>query len=565
MVQLHDFRLDRAGHQGVRILLCRDALPSNGDFESDFLEGVAELNRFAPETSFIQALLAVAGRPETATIAVLRNPKLVLCPDLAERITQAAYSVRSFENWSVAAAGGLGLADARHLSLYASAQPAIPLATGPHPLLDAMPDLYLVDAAFVRAEAERLLAANDTALETVLCTAGYISGRVAVHLPALRAGIDGALLSRDLTELDAGLSRAFRTDLAGQSVQTLSGAVSIETGARTPPVRALADDVAAAIAPHCAPLSVSVVTRTRFERMGLLRRLLTSLSRARLDGMDLEVVLSSDAPLAECSAVLACLQRAFVNLDIRLQHNSSPGPSRVVNLTGGIAAARHDYVTVIDDDDYVDLFAFKQLRAARFAGNLPLIVATNDVHEEVWETTPSGRSVLTASTEVRRYAASGWRRMFSGVNQLPISALLIPRALLAARLEAISLLHDLSEDYALFLALFTDPELPEIHESGAPFVHISLRGRENSVTMPDRRPWVRDISAHLSDLTGARGAAGPGLWALLGADRRDTPLTETSIEDLRGALAKRDSEIALLRREASCLRENLTQLQELQS
>ena len=79
--------------------------------------------------------------------------------------------------------------------------------------------------------------------------------------------------------------------------------------------------------------------------------------------------------------------------------------------------------------------------------------------------------------------------MFSGINKLPICGLAIPRARLEARLRAFEFRHDLSEDYALFLLVLTDPDLPGVHECPKPIAHISIRDSENSVLMHDRRPW----------------------------------------------------------------------------
>ena len=250
-------------------------------------------------------------------------------------------------------------------------------------------------------------------------------------------------------------------------------------------------------------------------------------------------------------------RRLSPGLTLRLQHNTGPGPSRLANLTGGLRAAAHDYVTLVDDDDYLDLFAFDVLAEAFFDANRPVVVTASEVHEERWELPADGRAILAETTPIKRYAASGWRRMFSGVNQLPVCALALPRDVALRRLDALALTHDLSEDYALFLLFLTAPDLPAIHAVERTFCHISLRGAENSVTQPDRRPWCRDIAGHLGTLTRAGSVAGPGTWALLAASGQ-APTAETpGVADMRRALDRAEADIRLLRRETERLRAEL--------
>jgi len=396
----------------------------------------------------------------------------------------------------------------------------------------------------------------------VLAIQGYLDGRTAVFLPQLTAGIDGALHPRDLGKLRLDLRDWFAEDLPGQEIPTLMGQVRIEPtrpsndDPRPPTVRRdLSEAIDAAIASHCPRLSLSIVTRTRFTRPHLLERLLTSITRAQRDVDQIEVVLTSDAPQISCQAALADLKQKFVNLDLRLQHNQAAGHSRVTNLLAGLRAAHYDHVAVMDDDDYVDLFAFEEMGKALFLGARPVMATSAVVHDEEWVETPSGRHVLTRSTERSRYAANGWRDMFGGVNRLPVCSLVVPRATLLARLDAFEFRHDLSEDYALWLLLLTDPALPEIVELPGAFGHISLRaGEDHSVTMADRRPWVRDIALYLSDLCANPAAAGPGQWAQLCGRTIANAIDTSTIAAMREAADRRDLELRLLRQELAHLR-----------
>ena len=557
------FRLEGRGLDHVAIVLCRDELPANGDAETAFFDGISQLQRHsAPGLS--PAMAAAAQMPDITAIVVIRNPALALDQNLAARIAAALRAVPDDIDWALAGAGGLAPNGGRHLALYASAAPAIPEVGGLQPLIDVMPDLYLVDASFLRMILAEQTTLPDAAAEPYLVTRGQLLGRISLFVPQLRAGIDGHLLGRDFDRLATELRSHLWAHLPGETVRTLSGDVTLETPACASATRtnaALPDKIDALVCALARMPSLSIVTRTRFARPGLLRRLLTSISRARRDDMDLEVVLASDADQATCDRLIEDLRGDFLNLDLRLCRTTDrEAPSRIANLISGLAAARNEYVAIVDDDDYLDVFAFDNLRPAFFCGNRPLIVTGSQTHEERWEHTPSGRDVLVHSQPAQGYPADGWRRMFSGINRLPISSVIAPREWLISRVARFPFRHDLSEDYALFLLLLTAPDLPAICERAEVFCHISLRGSENSVTMPDRRPWVRDITAYLADLTDDPTIAPPGLWALLTSPGAAAEASgAATIADLTSALARRDAEIRLLRHERDLLRAQSSQ------
>ncbi len=563
MTQQFSFCLDRPGLAGVRFLVEREALPDNGDLESAFLDGIYDLVRHQSGVPCAQTIYREASGGAN-TLAVLRNPQIVLDARLPGRIAAALAAIPAGANWSIAGAGGLGLHDRRHLALYASQVPAIPIAPGLQPLLDVMPDLYLLDAEFARTALGASDILPDQALETVLAVEGYLADRTALFLPGLSAGINGTLMTRELALMTEELTARFGARLAGQTVQTLSGNVEIAAeAARAPkPTQSLAEAIDAAVADLSPAFSLSIIVRTQFTRAHLLERLLASISRARVPEVQLEVILSSDADPALAVQEARRLGEAFVNLTIRLQHNPTVLHSRVDNLTGGLSAALGDYACFIDDDDYVDLFAFRNIRTACFGARRPLIVTATQLHAEEWQSTPSGRWVLAASRPHDRHASDGWRDMFSGVNRLPVCAVLFPRERLAARLAAHKIEHDLSEDYALFLLALTDPHLPEIVEIPETFCHVSIRGQENSVTMPDRRPWVRDITAHLQDLTGNDAVAGPGVWQLLTQSSASDATLQSTNADLEQSLRRAEADLALARRENRRLRDQALKLTE---
>lgn len=557
MPRTFTFGLDRPGLTGTRFLIERDTLPDNGDMESAFLDGVHDLERHPDDQPLAAVLHDLAGTG-CQTIAVLRNPALVLDAGLPQRIAAAIGALPPPGKWSIAGAGGLGLHDSRHLAFYASRTPAIPGPPGTSPLIDVMPDLYIVDATFFLTAFHDQAALPDAAFETILAIEGYLAGRAALFTPHLSAGIDGVLKARDMDVLTRELTARYSRQLAGQTVRTLSGDIAIPPSPeRAPaPMPALDRAIETVVAGLSSAFSVSVVVRTQFTRIHLLERLLSSLGRARIPEIDLEIILSSDADRKLAEAETSRLAAHHVNLTIRLQHNAATRHSRVDNLVGGARAALGDYVVFIDDDDYVDLFAFKSIRGARFCGRQPVIVTDTELHAEEWHSTPSGRWVLADSRPHDRHPARGWRDMFSGINRLPICAVMVPRERLLARLDCHRIAHDLSEDYALFLLLLTDPALPEIVEIPSTFCHVSIRGDDNSVTMPDRRPWARDIAAHLSDLTANQAVAGPGVWQLLARASREDAAGDAVTRDLRQTVEKLQTNLALARREIQRLRGN---------
>ena len=557
--------LEKPGLEDVGFLLNRETMPCNGDLECAFLDGITALQRHSANASLTATLFGLCTSCEA--VVVVRNPDLVLDADLPARLAKSIAQSNEIGPWSLVGAGGLGLYDRRHMALYASECPAIPQNAGPQPVIDLFPDLYVVNAAFLRGLACQDLTCLDQALEPALATLGYLGGRLSVFIPDLAAGINGNLMSRDLAKATAELTRVFADQLARQSIETLSGSVKLPGGGANEGngsgTRNLHETIVETIAGHADTPSLSVVTRTRFDRMHLLRRMLSSISRARRDDMALEVVMCTDADPQRAEEAYEALDEEFVNLKLRLKLNPPRGHSRVTNLMGGIQVAAGEYVMFLDDDDYLDLFAFETIRTATFAGNRPVIALTSLVHEETWEKTPSGRWILSHSMQMNEYPASGWRQMFAGVNKLPICGLLFSRARLRARLKTFPLQHDLSEDYALFLLMLTDPDLVAVHECSEPAVHISIRDSENSVLMPDRRPWVQDITRYLSDLTQNPNVAGPGQWALLAqsesvAGGPNKPATT----EMQALLDRREQEIRLLRSQLARLRDTRQTLQE---
>lgn len=554
------FSFQLSGSTGVTVLLERATVPPPGDLEYPFLEHASGPLRPHRNTSFAALLGQMASAGKSRRIIAIRNPDLVLDETLGARLHAALRRLEGLPRpFSIAAAGGLTPSGERSSTLYSATMPFLPVEPLPQPLTDPLPDMWIADASYIADLAGEIGTLPEAGLETVIALRGWLDGRLALTLPELKGGINGPFLAPEAGDIASGLLQGLGADFAGETLDTLSGPITLARTGDAPAgwgKKALAAAMEAEIETASDPLSLSIVTRTRFDRPHLLSRLLASISRARRDDMDLEVVISSDVDTELAEAEVDALRQRFVTLDLRLANGSGDAPSRVANLLAGFSAARKEYVAVVDDDDYLDLFAFDAAARTLFLGARPVIVPGSEVHAERWTCARNGRYVLSSSEPRPGWAACGWRRIFGGSNTLPVCGLIVPRERLLRRLESFSFRHDLSEDYALLLLVLTDPHLPPIVEVPATFAHISLReGEDNSVTVADRRGWVRDIALYLDDLVSHDAVAGPGLWRILttAAEARHA-LDAQALDATRNALARRERQIRLLEHQLVRLR-----------
>lgn len=510
---------------------------------------------------------AALARDDVTAVAIALNDDAVFDDELPGRLAAALERAAGLGRWAVLGATGL-VRDGLPVSvIYAKNNPRINYVRERQPIIDCGADFFVVSADFLRAQADAIAAAAipPESLPHWLVLAGYDAGRVSVFEPLLAMGIDGSEVARDHPAHAALIARAFSGRLRDAALPTLTGPVALAadggTGgraaaeARTGRSR-LADLVGAAVQPLCEPLSLSIVTRTQFRRPHLIRRYLSTLTRARHPAVALEVVISTDIDRAGAEAQFAALQADFPALTLSLAVNDGRhGHSRVDNLLGGLFAARNDYVAFVDDDDYIHLDAFESLATLRFLGNRPLAIMATELRDEVWVETNSGRWVLESTAFSESYAPSRWHGMFMGYNHLPICAMVMPRDWARARVEGFPMRHDLSEDYTLFLLLLSAPDLPLIHELPETFCVVSLRDDgSNTVTMTDRSPWVRDITLFLNDLFIADPQAGIGAYQIQSAVSQQFARTFRPPPPAATAAPAAGRDIAVLKSEIDFLR-----------
>lgn len=515
-----------------------------------------------------------------SAIAVSLNSNCVFDNELPTRLEKACASAAGGADWAVLAATGKCANGMTSSVVYPSAAPRLFTVNIPQPIVDCGLELFVLNANFLRAHMPFPVGSMAPESFPHWCIlAGYLENRLSIFRPELAIGVDGAERGRDLHQHMEILKATFGKSFPDETVPSLMGEIPIgtqtgtsvmpslvEAETKTPrevalarPVTPLAELVRRTVKQAATPMSLSVITRTQFARRHLVRRMLSSLTRARLDlNMSLEVVLTTDIDADKASTEHKALQAEFPELDLVLKINQGHYPhSRVDNLMGGIFAARKDYIVIVDDDDFVDLDALKAISTARFLGRDPILLMSSQVRKEAWLETSSGRWILESSTPEKTYYSENYRYMFTGSNQLPVCAMICPRHWIQTRLRNIELRHDLSEDYTIYLALLCAPDLPQLLIYPDVFCMISSRSDgSNTITMKDRRPWVRDITLFLHDLFVVDTIHGAGAAQLLGPIARVPPNAAASyLESTSSTDALRQArEIVMLRAEIDHLR-----------
>lgn len=563
----HLFELTLPGERCILLLDCR----KRADLPAQDIACTARLlTSFPPQRRLHDLLTQAHGHAPERPILLLQNPHMQ--PD-AEFLTRFSGLLERLHqtplDWAIISPTGLEADGNVHTCIYPSATPRLFFTRKLRPIIDCGLDMMLFSpdqlASIVGAAA--LADLPESSLPQAVLLQGYLEGRVSLYAPQMGFGIDGYELGRSHVEHEAALNDMFAHLVLPLPLPSLSGTIPIEAP-RTEPGRAplhevgvrvdLMEQIRSTVVRYCTPFSLSVVVRTQFRRPHLLRRLLASATRARREDIALEIVLATDAKAEVAEAALAALQNEFPELVLRIAYGDpARGPSRTSNLLAGIDAAAHRYLALIDDDDYIAIPALAALTTITFLDDEPLVLMASNVMEEVWEETPSGHHVLSSTRQTSTYWADKWRNLFHGSNQLPICALVAPSDWIRRRSAAFNFRHDLSEDYTLHLLLLTAPDLPRIHELGAVLCNISIRNdQSNTVTMIDRRPWVRDITNFLADLLLQDGPIANGTLQLLSGTQgvQHHPGTAAELDDLRRENKKLRGDLLGLRREILALR-----------
>ncbi|PSS59505.1 hypothetical protein C6558_37880 [Ensifer sp. NM-2] len=514
--------------------------------------GVADVRKWKGG-NFLQVARLLATDFGAGAIVVARNPNVVIDENLFQRISDTLAVVTAVtDKWALISGAGLGNRNDRQCVYYSSAEPFLPFGRYIRPIVDSLPDFYILNASFLKLFLEAVETPDLEFIETGIILAGYFHGYVSVYAPTLSAAINGPFLSRELRrspQLWSLIEKFGRTN----EIKTFSGSALRLHGTESKTDYGkvdFADRYSAVIAPYLPGVSISIVTRTRFQRPHLLDRLLTSISRARPSDGAIEVILSTDIGTEAAEVEFARVRDKFPNISLRLCVNEIASHSRIDNLIGGFKSAKNDYIWIVDDDDYVDIFAFKNVEEALFLAAKPVIISGTQAHVETWEKTETPFPVLAESRAGTHWPPGGWRSMFGGVNQLPICSALIPRDVVLDVIDRFTFRYDLSEDYTLYLLLLCAPNLPEILELPEVLTHVSIReDGQNSVTIADRTNWTRDIAGFLSDLFAVATNGGGGNWGVVAAAA--TPQQLSASSQLDGMRA----EVDILQRQVTSLKQ----------
>ena len=254
--------------------------------------------------------------------------------------------------------------------------------------------------------------------------------------------------------------------------------------------------------------TISIVVRSVAGRSAFLARNLASIAAQNSPPL-LEVLITSSGSRAP-EPSLRSPGGLEASLPIRyLETDASELPSRTANLTAAVNQARGDYVWFVDDDDWIAPGALDAVASAIHANDRPIVVGGVEAISEEWD----GHAV-TSATHIRRYLPTEWYRAFTGWNHLPNCAVVLPTELCRRRLMETPIVRDLGEDYALQLLMFSTPGATvSVTTSTIAYVSIRTEG-DNSVTMEDRTPWLRELGSHISDLSNDPVTAIPALWVL---------------------------------------------------
>jgi hypothetical protein len=413
-------------------------------------------------------------------------------------------------------------------AVYSTATPSLWSSSARQPIVDTGLDLYVIHAAAARRLWRDDLCDFRSSFESELIRRGYSKRLLSVYDPDLHCTVSGGHASRDGAKFAAEVANT-RGLLDEGVVPTLFGDVP----AKARKAGSLAEGIAATVSEVAAPLSLSILVRTEYDREPLLARLMASVTEAALvAGQPVEVVLSSSVPPKQLREVPNC------DL-VRIHQVQSAGgdlPPRTRNLITAIEGASRQHAWVIDDDDFIDPVALSVIHQSLWEGRERMLTLASRVVEERWEKFSDQRWQLLSATSLETLPGSTWHRAFSGVNSLPVCGYIFPVAYAQERLRVFRPAANLSEDYALLLMLLTGANLPEVAVIPAVLAYISKRTASESVMwVQDRATWAADIGEHVAALQGEPGVAAPGIWQL-GRQALTDPAPDTFV-DVHGLFA----------------------------
>lgn len=527
---------------------------------------ISSFERCEPGRTFSELLEHAYRASSGSMVVVRRNPRAIVRSDhIANALVLASELKAKGVDWSVLAGGGLGQNGERHIAHYSAVEPFLAFHPETRVIFDVFPDTYVLSRERLGDFLELGLGDVSTAFEPLFVQIGMKVSKLAFYDPRLGCAINGSFLRRDA----GALRREFQAveqpparDLSSlwgtfrASLPSSSSSVRDKDASACNPLPSFAKLKREALKQIADPLSLSIVVRTLFKRPHLIHRLMASIVRASIADVELEIVLSTDMDIKEATEGLKNLQHLFPTLTLRLAHNSrtEEAHSRVRNLFGGATKATKQYIWFIDDDDYVDPEAMRVLSRQVYFGIKPVFYVGTAVHNEKWDVRNNGVAVLEDSRFSHTWEADGWRKLFTGVNRVPVCGAIMPRDLLLTAIDAFEFRHDFSEDYVLQLLLLTQSDLPAIVEIPEVMSHVSIREvGENTMNLSDRTQWCVDIHGFLWDLMYGRNKLHRSAFRYMPAMRVEHAMAPADVATSNAQTEMLDSQLRVHKRQIEYL------------
>jgi hypothetical protein len=245
-------------------------------------------------------------------------------------------------------------------------------------------------------------------------------------------------------------------------------------------------------------LKYSIIMRTQFNRIELLKRALSSIFLAKSkmgDKIQLEIILVSDnyknypKEIREIEKILNIVKVRTLPTLI---------PNRTQNIISGVRKSTGDYLSFLDDDDYLHQDYFQSIDKKLQSCNPEILFFSCTVNRETLKITNKNLEILREE-KLLTYEAKDSLKFFKGVNMTPICGFAVDRTVLLNFINKGLLKYDLSEDYTLLLGIMGSVCTIEVINKVLCFISVRDDG-ENTVTQIDRTQWLGNISDHLSML-----------------------------------------------------------------
>lgn len=292
-----------------------------------------------------------------------------------------------------------------------------------------------------------------------------------------------------------------RSKLKNRYFESLNGSMDIGLGNQHPLLQGRIDlsrDSIKVATKKNNPRTVTIVTRTQFQRIGMLKRLCNTIQSFIANG-DVNKVIFNHVLVTDQENVHS-YDNEF-DLDVIFYPCSKPHDTRFELVKFAADQLNTDFLWFVDDDDWVfnnessylsDLISSTSL-------NSLYVVGTQHFHESI--STEEGSSTMPVGklTPGRYFSANDFSASLIGTNHTPFCGLIYPREVVKSLPDNLVDNVTYFEDFALFLySILSGKCQPIIHDKL--LVGVSVRESGNTITEMDRTKWDRSMSELISSL-----------------------------------------------------------------